>query len=132
MLIDNGNYVIVKRFTTNEERKRICTSILKGENYSHNLIALENRLNYFHKNGKGLEIGLAKGLALYLNSNFVDSYFRQFNGHTQVNASDLREYYYPSLESLLRLGNSTTETFLRQEEIDKMMRWNCLVFQKIK
>jgi adenine-specific DNA-methyltransferase len=40
----------------------------------------------------------------YLNSTFVDAYFRQFNGHTQVNATDLRNLRYPSVTQLERLG----------------------------
>ena len=39
---------------------------------------------------------LAEGLAVYLNSAVVDSYFRLFSGHTQVNATDLRGLLYPS------------------------------------
>jgi hypothetical protein len=40
----------------------------------------------------------------YLNSSFVDNFFRQFSGHTQVNASDLRKIPYPSLEFLSEMG----------------------------
>ena len=47
---------------------------------------------------------LARGLVAYLNSTFVDTYFRQFNGHTQVNATDLRNLRYPSVRQLERLG----------------------------
>lgn len=34
----------------------------------------------------------------------VDENFRRFNGHTQVNATDLRLMKYPSLEALIALG----------------------------
>ncbi|MBC7816049.1 MAG: hypothetical protein IAG10_04030 [Planctomycetaceae bacterium] len=39
-----------------------------------------------------------------MNSSLVDNFFRQFNGHTQVNATDLRSLRYPSREILQRLG----------------------------
>ena len=53
----------------------------------------ENHLNYFHENGEGLPLDLAKGLAAFLNSDAVDQYFRIFSGHTQVNATDLRNLH---------------------------------------
>ena len=34
----------------------------------------------------------------------VDSFFRQFNGHTQVNATDLRSLRYPTEDQLRALG----------------------------
>ena len=49
-------------------------------------------------------MNLAKGLSAFLNSSFVDSYFRQFSGHTQVNATDLRKLNYPPADALERLG----------------------------
>jgi adenine-specific DNA-methyltransferase len=48
---------------------------------------------------------LAYGLAAYLNSSFVDKNFRSFNGHTQVNATDLKQMRYPSKSVLESLGN---------------------------
>ena len=47
---------------------------------------------------------LAGGLAAFLNSTLVDVYFRQFNGHTQVNATDLRNLRYPTRAELESLG----------------------------
>src|SRR4029079_5233416 len=87
ILLESGNYVVLKRFTTKEERKRIVASLLLKEDYNYDYIALENRLNYFHTLGKGIDKELAKGLTLYLNSTFVDKYFRLYIGHTQVNAN---------------------------------------------
>jgi adenine-specific DNA-methyltransferase len=53
-------------------------------------------LDYFHVNGHGLTMSLAKGLAAFLNSMVVDVYYRPFNGHTRVNATDLRRLNYPT------------------------------------
>jgi hypothetical protein len=47
---------------------------------------------------------LARGLAVYLNASAVDDHFRRFSGHTQVNATDLRQMKYPSRETLMALG----------------------------
>jgi adenine-specific DNA-methyltransferase len=104
LLIPSGYYVLVKRFSAKEEKKRIVASVLEPEDGSGKPIALENHLNYFHANGHGMDAEVAYGLACYLNSSYVDSYFRQFSGHTQVNASDLRRIKYPPYDVLVRIG----------------------------
>src|SRR5579883_3060847 len=85
-------------------------------------IAFENHLNYFHCNGKGLEPALARGLAAYLNSTLVDAFFRLFNGHTQVNATDLRNIKYPTLSQLRSLGERIGAQFPGQSELDEFVR----------
>ena len=73
-----------------------------------------------HCGRKGLDADVAHGLALYLNSTAVDNYFRTFSGHTQVNATDLRNLQYPSLERLRELGEwAKRQGRLSQEAIDK-------------
>ena len=79
-------------------------------------------MNYFHRRGNGLPVLLAKGLAAYLNSTLVDAYFRQFSGHTQVNATDLRSLKYPDLATLNRIGGRIGETFPNQDELDALIR----------
>ena len=61
---------------------------------------------------------LAKGLAVFLNSTLMDVYFRQFNGHTQVNATDLRNLRYPTPAQLESLGRKIGEVFPDQAELD--------------
>ena len=84
-------------------------------------VGFENHLNYYHRNGGGLELDLAKGLAAFLNSTLVDAYFRQFNGHTQVNATDLRCMKYPTLEQLRTLGTHIFDVFPTQNELDDLI-----------
>jgi adenine-specific DNA-methyltransferase len=64
---------------------------------------------------------LAKGLTLYLNSAIVDACFRQFNGHTQVNASDLRSMRFPARDQLEELGRLIDDRFPGSEEIDRLV-----------
>jgi adenine-specific DNA-methyltransferase len=78
-------------------------------------------LNYFHAHGRGLSMDLAKGLAVFLNSTLVDVYFRQFNGHTQVNATDLRSLRYPTRMELIMLGQRIGNTFPDQAGLDAIM-----------
>ena len=64
---------------------------------------------------------LAEGLALFLNCSLVDRYFRQFNGHTQVNAADLRSLRYPDRATLERLGSEHGNRTLSQRDIDTII-----------
>lgn len=114
MLTPGGDYCIVKRFSAKEERRRVVASYYDG---SLGPVALENHLNYFHRGGQPLEDWLARGLTMFLNSTVVDAYFREFNGHTQVNAGDLRSLCYPDVEQLRILGKSWKRG-LSQEDID--------------
>lgn len=77
----------------------------------------------FHRCKHGLPPELAHGLALYLNSGFVDVLFRRFNGHTQVNATDLRSLPYPSTDTLEALGRwADRQTKLTQENVERHLK----------
>ncbi len=121
LLVPNENYVLVKRFSAKEEKRRIVAVVYEADRMPGTTVGFENHLNYFHQQGKGLPLVLARGLAAFLNSTLVDTYFRQFNGHTQVNATDLRNIRYPSLEQLRVLGSLMQDTFPAQNELDMLV-----------
>jgi hypothetical protein len=73
------------------------------------MLGFENHLNVFHEQRHGLPEDLALGLAVFLSSTTVDSAFRRFNGHTQVNATDLKLMKYPARETLISLGQWAAE-----------------------
>jgi adenine-specific DNA-methyltransferase len=116
-----GVYVLVKRFTAKEEQRRVVAAIYEPSRVTPTAVAFENHLNYFHQNGGGLPLALAKGLTAYLNSTPVDDYLRQFNGHTQVNATDLRWLPYPTEAELLQLGTRIGDVFPEQEALDRLI-----------
>ncbi|MFT9535294.1 N5-glutamine S-adenosyl-L-methionine-dependent methyltransferase [Mycobacteroides abscessus subsp. abscessus] len=103
-LVPAGTYVLVKRFSAKEERRRLVASVWTPSEHGDTPVAFDNKLNFFHIRGKTLDGPLAMGLAIWLNSTAVDAYFRTFSGHTQVNATDLRGMRYPSAEQLRALG----------------------------
>jgi adenine-specific DNA-methyltransferase len=121
LFLPSGFYVLTRRFSAKEERRRIVATLFDPETISAKWVGFENHLNYFHRDGKGLTATLATGLALYLNSSMVDSYFRQFNGHTQVNATDLRRLRYPSLAVLERIATHKSDGLPSQDEIDSII-----------
>jgi len=121
LVVPEGYYVLTKRFSAKEERRRIVAAVYDPARVPASQVAFENHLNYFHLRGGGLSADLAKGLAAYLNSSLVDRYFRQFSGHTQVNASDLRSLPYPTHSEIIALGRRIGECFPTQEEVDSLV-----------
>ena len=121
LMVPTGHYVLTKRFSAKEERRRIMAAIYDPQRIQAPLIGFENHLNYFHAGGKGLPSNLARGLALYLNSTLFDRYFRLFSGHTQVNATDLRKMRYPTREQLIRLSAYVDDRMPDQEAMDVIL-----------
>ena len=122
LLVPSEHYVLVRRFSAKEERKRVVAGIYDPERLGPTeWVGFENHLNYYHQAGRGLSPALARGLALYLNGSAIDDYFRQFNGHTQVNATDLRKLRYPSCQQLEALGGYVNGKMPTQETIDDLI-----------
>jgi tRNA1(Val) A37 N6-methylase TrmN6 len=122
-LYPNGFYCVVRRFSSKEEKRRIVASVVDPKVFGDvTVLGFENHLNLFHENKHGLPEHLARGLAVFLNSTAVDENFRRFNGHTQVNATDLRLMKYPSRDSLMELGTwAMPYRELTQEMIDSKL-----------
>ena len=106
-LMKNACYVVLKRFTSKEEKRRVVAYLLPKDSLPGEWIGVENHLNVIHRAKQGLDPALACGLCRYLNSQAVDDYFRTFSGHTQVNAADLRRLRYPCLDALRKSGSES-------------------------
>jgi adenine-specific DNA-methyltransferase len=121
LLVPSGYYVLVKRFSSKEEKRRVVAAVYDPNCIQAEFVGFENHLNYYHKDGKGLPQELAFGLAAFLNSTLVDEFFRQFNGHTQVNATDLRSLNYPRREQLQRIGERIDVATIDQHRLDNIV-----------
>ncbi len=118
-LVQSGWYVLIKRFSAKEEKRRVVAAVCSPLDAP--AIGIENHLNYYHAKGKGINPDLARGLAAFLNSTLFDHYFRQFSGHTQVNATDLRRIKYPCKDDLIRLGSQIGDFHFDQEQLDQVV-----------
>jgi len=125
LLVATDCYVLVKRFTSKEEPRRVVAAVLDPGRFRAQWLGIENHLNYFHSHGRGVSPNLAKGLALFLNSTLLDRHFRLFSGHTQVNATDLRKLRYPTRVQLVRMGRHVGDTMPSQEVIDQTLQREC-------
>jgi adenine-specific DNA-methyltransferase len=121
LLLPAGCYVIVKRFSAKEERRRVVAAVVRTGDLPGERWAFENHLNVFHQNNGGLDERTAVGLMVWLNSTAVDVAFRQFSGHTQVNATDLRSMKYPTTSELAQLGEAAGSASLTQEKVDALV-----------
>lgn len=121
LMVPKGTYVLVKRFSSKEEKRRVVACIYDPTLIDAEEIGFENHLNYYHRNGAGLDMTFARGLWAFLNSSVVDQHFRRFSGHTQVNATDLRTLPYPDEATLLRIGKQVKKGPMDQNEIDNLV-----------
>lgn len=121
-LVENKPYVITKRITSKEEKRRLVTAVYSPMS-GKSKIGITNKLNYIGHQ-EGLTIVEALGLSAYFNSSFMDSYYRCISGSTQVNATDIRVMRIPKREKIIQLGEtlhktptidaSSLETLIRQ------------------
>ena len=121
-LYPNCRYVVTKRFSSKEERRRVVATVVDPGMFPDGteVVGFENHLNVFHTSKSGLSREMAAGLAAYLNSTAVDDHFRKFSGHTQVNATDLRNMKYPGNDALMSLGRWAARCDnLNQDDIDQ-------------
>lgn len=117
-LYPNGFYCVVRRFSSKEETRRVVASVVEpGAFGDATVLGFENHLNVFHDSRRALPKALAHGLAVFLNTTAIDEAFRRFNGHTQVNATDLTLMKYPSRDALTQLG----EWAMQQESLTQTM-----------
>jgi len=105
LLIANGNYVLIKRFSTKEGKQRIDAGVLLEKCLSSDYLGIENHVNYIYKTDGKLTEDEVYGIAALLNSRLYNRYFQITNGSTQVNASEISNLPLPSLEKIRLIGS---------------------------
>jgi len=106
LLVSTNNYVLVKRFSSKEQKKRVHAGVLLKSKMKFDRIGIENHLNYIYKYGGLLSVEEAYGVAGVLNTSIIDIFFRMLNGSTQVNAVDIENLPFPSLEDIQVIGKA--------------------------
>jgi len=105
ILLPVKNYVLVKRFTSKEQKRRLYAGVLdKSEYEDHDYIGIENHLNYIHRPGGEMSLHECYGIAGLLNSSIIDDFFRSLSGHTQVNATEIKSLPLPTLKKIKKIG----------------------------
>ena len=110
LLLPVENYVLVKRFSSKEQDRRLSAAVLLESEFPYKNVGIENHLNYIHRlNGK-LSVYEAFGISAILNTKFIDNFFRLLNGSTQVNATEIRSLPFPEMEDIIKIGKLIYET----------------------
>ena len=119
----NQLYVILKRFSSKEEKRRLVVGVHHPHLFSEPLIALENHLNYIAHQSDSFDENEAYGLALLLNSTLLDRYFRCISGSTQINATEIRLLKLPYRNDIRQLGKKflSCSNIDSQEKIDELL-----------
>lgn len=119
LLVPNGNYVLIRRFSAKEEKKRLVAAPLISNILKSKFIGIENHINYIYRKAGKLSESETLGLAAILNSSLLDSYFRIFNGNTQVSATELRNLPLPAPRVIEKVGSFIKSTNLSHQETDE-------------
>jgi len=121
LLLPVKNYVLLKRFTSKEQRRRLDSAVLKQSEFPHESVGIENHVNYIHKPNGSLSVGEAFGIAALLNTGLIDNYFRSLNGHTQVNATEIRNVPLPDLSVIKKIGEIVSKAKDLPANLDEMI-----------
>jgi adenine-specific DNA-methyltransferase len=109
LLVPARNYVLLRRFSAKEERRRLIASLFLRSSTERPYVALENHLNYVYHAKRELTMDETYGLTALFNSALFDRYFRAISGNTQVNATEIRTMKFPDLGAVAAIGKRISE-----------------------
>jgi adenine-specific DNA-methyltransferase len=118
LLVPNGNYVLLRRFSAKEEARRLVAAPFIGKFYPYEMIGMENHINYIYRPKGTLREEEVWGLAVLYNSSFYDRYFRGLNGSTQVGATEVSSIPFPPMEIISEIGGKAISNANIKNEID--------------
>lgn len=122
LLVPSANYVLLRRFSAKEDRRRLVSAPFIKEQFNYEHIGFENHLNVIFKRKGTLSKHETIGFSALLNSAIVDRYFRIVNGNTQVNAAEVRTLPLPPLEVIREIGKEVESVeLLKYEQIDNII-----------
>lgn len=124
LLVPNKNYVLLRRFSSKEEKKRLVAAPYLSNLTASEEIGIENHLNYIYRPKGELLLEEVIGLSSILNSGILDTYFRTSNGNTQVSATELRDMPLPSAKTIEELGKVIINNKIENNQIDELVRKN--------
>lgn len=129
ILLQNKNYIFVRRFSTKEADKRLIAAQYFMDIAKSEYIGVENHLNYIYRPNGNMNRNEVLGVTAILNSELFDKYFRIFNGNINVSATELKAMPLPPMDKIEEIGNQLIlgNTF-NYSEIDQLI--NTFLFNR--
>lgn len=120
-LQENSDFLLVKRFTSKEEKRRLQCGIYLKQRYSQfKYISTQNKVNFVKCDSPCITYGLY----VLLNSSLYDAYYRILNGSTQVNSTEINQIPIPSRDVIEKMGRELMHHELSVVNCDKIVdRW---------
>ena len=116
---DNADYLIVKRFTSKEEKRRLQCAIYLQEDYpQYRYISTQNKINFIRCKSKYQVLGLY----VLFNSSLYDQYYRILNGSTQVNSTEINQMPLPDLTTIEMMGKELDINDLSTTQCNKILK----------
>lgn len=123
LMLENKNYLLVKRLTAKEETRRLQCAIYLQEGYpQYQKIGIENHINYLAKLDGDITQEELYGMFCLFNSSILDTYYRIMNGNTQVNATEANAIPLPGLDTICLYGKKLlTKDSMNTETCDRII-----------
>lgn len=120
-LQENSDFLLVKRFTSKEEKRRLQCGIYLKQRYSQfRYISTQNKINFVRCDSPCV----AYGLFVLLNSSLYDAYYRILNGSTQVNSTEINQIPVPAKDVIEAMGRELMHKDLTELNCNKIIdRW---------
>jgi len=106
LLLKNKNFILIRRFSSKEDKSRLVCAPYFASSLSFEWLGLENHLNYIYRPNGELSEDEVWGISALFNSTLFDTYFRTFNGNTQVGASELKQIKMPPYINIIEIGQA--------------------------
>lgn len=116
--MENRNTIMLKRFTSKEETRRLQPAVHLKEKYPDvKHITAENHVNYLVKTKGDMSPCEVYGFYVILSSDIWDRYYRILNGNTQVNSAELNDMPIPDEESIQKIGRKAIQSLKKEHMI---------------
>lgn len=117
----NSDFLLVKRFTSKEEERRLQCGIYLKQRYSQfEYISTQNKVNFIKCDSPCITYGLY----VLLNSTLYDCYYRILNGSTQVNSTEINQMPIPERTVIEKMGRELMHKELSVVNCNKILsKW---------
>ena len=122
VLLKNKNYIFLRRFSSKDDKSRLVCCPYFAQSIDTEMVGIENHINYIYRPNGELNNDEIWGISALYSSSLFDTFFRTFNGNTQVGASELKQIKMPPLKDIEVIGNKVKQSQNHnKQEIDKII-----------